>query len=207
MSISTNACGRFTNDLQKSDLDNRIARDKRLRVQNRAELTIPPGGLVDSVCTSFYASKDVGQITNDCRTCIERTSENDIDCSCSWNKNFCKYAECVADEYRKNKRCVHSFQAVFNSDDFKDDKYRAEINPSQLKHCEIFSDEHYNALPDVATSLADNETTITNSSSSQYSGIWTIGIILLFIFGSFFALKLFKWIQEKKKSKSTMLII
>lgn len=204
MSISINACGRSLIDPQKSDLDNRIERDKRLRADTRVELKLPNSSqppLAESVCSSYYASQDVGQIDSGCRACIERTAENDIDCSCVWDKNFCKYASCVADEFQRNKKCANSFQAIFNTDDFKDSKYRAEITPLQLKHCEIFADEHYDALKETTT-------TTQSPPQTQYkdnSGIWTVVILVSFLLGSFMIMKIFKKYRDKKKSISSKL--
>jgi hypothetical protein len=198
MSISINACGRSPIDPQKSDLDNRIERDKRLRADTRAELKLPSSSqppLVESVCSSYYASQDVGQINAGCRACIERTAENDIDCSCVWDKNFCKYATCVADEFKKNKSCANSFQTIFNTDDFKDDNYRAEITPSQLKHCEIFADEHYDAKENNTI-----QNTLTQSQYKDNSGIWTVVILVSFLLGSFMVMRIFKKYRDKKKS-------
>ena len=192
--VSINACGRFISDPDKSDLDYRIARDTRFRASNRPELNVTDKKLSDSVCVRYYDSKDVTQITPTCRACINKTAENDIDCSCIWDKNFCTYARCVANEYKQNKQCINSYQALFNTDDFKDSEFRSEITPDQLKHCDIFADEHFyksdiNLDPSNSVSVTENNNSL----------LWILVFLFVFIVVVFVISKLLRMYVERKK--------
>lgn len=146
MITSLNACGRQIEDPNRSLLDRKMERVKRMKQSESDRKVLLPGdqNVQESICRGFYSTKDDADISSECKRCINKVAEDDIDCSCVWEKgNFCKYATCVESEYEKYNRCINTYNSIFNLDDLKDANFTAAFSSNELKNCTKVTNEKF----------------------------------------------------------------
>jgi hypothetical protein len=120
----------------------------------------PPGVAVRaSPCQAYYSSHDPRKISHQCWDCLYNESSvihpsaalhpspammpyrqpKPYTCDCQLDRNyspanFCQYAKCVEAQHKDNGSCDRAYNAIYNVDDVKDDKYLPSFSFSNL-HC------------------------------------------------------------------------
>ena len=182
MITSLNACGRHIPDPTRSILDQKMDRAKRLKIPEgeRPNLIPPENKPVQiSVCDAFYKSKNKDDLSSDCKKCISKTGEDDIDCSCTWESgNFCNFAFCVENEFKKYNRCVNTYNSIFNQDDFKDANYSEPFTSKNLKHCMKMTNEKFEQ---VDSDPSDSDIIVSDDKVSIWQQLTFERILFLFL--------------------------